>query len=94
MQSSTYAASLTRLVVPKLQVGRFSCFYSVSRTGLLQGLRLCQQAGGTRSEVHGREKRGHSTGGTGRPFSQTHPRAFTAIQLQLHGRHAGHLRRG
>lgn len=62
--------------------------------GLLQGLYLRQSAGGARAEVHGREERGHSTDGAGRPFPQAHPRAPTAVQLQLHGRHAGHLRRG
>lgn len=62
--------------------------------GLLQGLYLRQSAGGARAEVHGREERGHSADGAGRPFPPAHPRAPTAVQLQLHGRHAGHLRRG
>lgn len=65
-----------------------------SSTGLLQGVRLRQSAGGARAEVHGWEKCGHGADGVGCSLSQTHPRAFTAIQLQLNGRHAGHLRRG
>lgn len=62
--------------------------------GLLQGVRLRQSAGGARAEVHGREKRGYSADGAGCSFPPAHPRAPTAVQLQLHGRHAGHLRRG
>lgn len=62
--------------------------------GLLQGMYLRQSAGGARAEVHGWEKRGYSADGVGRPFPQAYSRAPTAVQLQLHGRHAGHLRRG
>lgn len=62
--------------------------------GLLQGVRLRQSAGGARAEVHGWQKRGHGADRAGRPFPPTHPRAPAAVQLQLHGRHAGHLWRG
>ena len=62
--------------------------------GLLKGVRLRQSAGGARAEVHGWKKRGHGADRAGRPFPPTHPRAPAAVQLQLHGRHAGHLWRG
>lgn len=62
--------------------------------GLLQGVRLRQSAGGARAEVHGWQKRGHGADRAGCPFPPTHPRAPAAVQLQLHGRHAGHLWRG
>lgn len=63
-------------------------------TGLLQGMCLRQSAGGARAEVHGWEKCGHSADGVGHSFPPAHPWASTAIQLQLNGRDAGHLRRG
>lgn len=62
--------------------------------GLLQGVRLRQSAGGARTKVHGWEKCGHGADGAGRSFPPADPRAPAAVQLQLHGRHAGHLRRG
>lgn len=55
---------------------------------------LCQSTGGARAKVHGWEECGHGADGVRRPFPPAHPRAPTAVQLQLNGRHAGHLRRG
>lgn len=79
-----------------LFVGMFSMFPFVSPhpAGLLQGMCLRQSAGGARAEVHGWEKCGYSADGVGRSFPPAYPRAPTAVQLQLNGRHAGHLRRG
>lgn len=57
-------------------------------------MRVRQPAGGARAEVHGRQKRGHGADGAGRPFPPAHPRAPPTVQLQLNGRHAGHLWRG
>lgn len=65
--------------------------FSSHPPGLLQGVRLRQSAGGARAEVHGWKKRGHGADRAGRPFPPTDPRALAAVQLQLHGRHAGHL---
>lgn len=62
--------------------------------GLLQGMRLRQSAGGARAEVHGWEKCGYGADGAGRSFPSAHPRTPTAVQLQLDGRHACHLRCG
>lgn len=74
---------------------RFPCLpVSPRPAGLLQGMCIRQSAGGARAEVHGWEKCGHSADGIGRSFPPAHPRAPTAVQLQLNGRHAGHLRRG
>lgn len=81
------------LDLPCFPSGCFPCV-SPPPTGLLQGVCLRQSAGGARAEVHGREKRGYSADGAGCSFPPAYPRAPTAVQLQLHGRHAGHLRRG
>lgn len=71
----------------------FPCVYA-PMTGLLQGMCLRQSAGGACAEVHGWEKRRHSADGVGRSFPPAHPWASTTVQLQLDGRHAGHLRCG
>lgn len=91
IQYTTVSYRRTLRLHTKSMMGFLTARSSSHPPGLLQGVRLRQSAGGARAEVHGWQKRGHGADRAGRPFPPTHPRAPAAVQLQLHGRHAGHL---
>lgn len=91
IQYTTVSYRRTLRLHAKSMMGVLTARSSSHPPGLLQGVRLRQSAGGARAEVHGWQKRGHGADRAGRPFPPTHPRAPAAVQLQLHGRHAGHL---